>query len=119
MKAIDLKAFRDANNLTQTELGEYLGVQKAFISSVENGRSKLPKAKLTLLLQNPYGWDTSMLVEEPSPAQGQPETESPLIAELRAQIERLEAKVDQLNQEIGEKNAFIKMMRQDGEVEAV
>lgn len=61
METIDLKAFRKVNNLTQIELGEYLGVQKAFISSIENGRSKLPKDKLTLLLQNPYGWDTTML----------------------------------------------------------
>lgn len=37
-----------------------------------------------------------------------------LIAELRAQIERLQSKVDHLNQELGEKNALIKMMRQGG-----
>lgn len=36
-----------------------------------------------------------------------------LIAELRAQIEKLEGKVDQLNQELGEKNALLKMMRQE------
>lgn len=37
-----------------------------------------------------------------------------LIAELRSQIERLESKIDYLNQELGEKNALIKMMRQGG-----
>lgn len=37
-----------------------------------------------------------------------------LIAELRAQIERLESKVDNLNQELGEKNALIKLMRKSG-----
>ena len=47
-----------------------------------------------------------------------PIVDDALIAELRAQIERLETKVDQLNQELGEKNAFIKMMRQGG-VESV
>ena len=36
-----------------------------------------------------------------------------LIAELRAQVEKLESKVDQLNQELGEKNALLKMMRQE------
>ena len=36
-----------------------------------------------------------------------------LIAELRAQIEKLEGKVDQLNQELGEKNALLKLMRQE------
>ena len=119
MKPIDLKAFREVNNLTQTQLGEYLGVQKAFISSVENGRSKLPKTKLALLLQNPHGWDVTMLTEKPEvTAEEEPRGESSLIAELRAQIEKLEAKVDNLNQELGEKNAFIKMMRQGG-VESV
>jgi transcriptional regulator with XRE-family HTH domain len=41
-----------------------------------------------------------------------------LVAELRAQIERLESKVDNLNQELGEKNALIKLLRQ-GAVESV
>lgn len=61
MKTIDLKAFRKINNLTQLEVAEFLGVQKAFVSAVECGRSKLPKEKLTLLLDNPHGWDISML----------------------------------------------------------
>lgn len=47
-----------------------------------------------------------------------PVQEDSLIAELRAQIERLESKVDNLNQELGEKNALIKLMRQGG-VESV
>ena len=47
-----------------------------------------------------------------------PADEDTLIAELRAQIERLESKVDYLNQELGEKNALLKLLRQ-GEVESV
>lgn len=43
-------------------------------------------------------------------------SEDALVAELRAQIERLEAKVDNLNQELGEKNALLKLLRQ-GSVE--
>lgn len=63
MKVIDIKAFRKANNLTQSQLGDYLGYDKGFISAIEHGKSKFPKAKLTLLLNNPHNWDTSMLVE--------------------------------------------------------
>lgn len=119
MKTIDLKAFRKANNLTQTEVGDYLGVQKAFISAVENGKSKLPKEKYALLLQNPNGWDVSMLLTQSVPVgEITPVAEDALITELRAQIEKLEAKVDNLNQELGEKNALLKILRQ-GTMESV
>lgn len=113
MKGSDLKAFRKANNLTQEKLGEYLGIKKSFISTIESGKDPMPKDKLTKLLNNPYGWDVSMLTQSKigEPVQTQ---DSILISELRAQIERLQSKVDYLNQELGEKNALIKMMRQGG-----
>lgn len=50
-------------------------------------------------------------------AEALPLQEDSLIAELRAQIERLENKVDSLNQELGEKNALLKLLRQ-GEIES-
>jgi transcriptional regulator with XRE-family HTH domain len=118
METVDLKAFRKVNNLTQTEVGDYVGCAKAFISAVEKGRSKLPQNMFTLLLQNPYGWDTSMLTQPSVADETLPLQEDSLIAELRATIERLENKVDNLNQEIGEKNALIKLLRQGG-VESV
>ena len=59
---IDLKAFRKANNLTQEELGKYLGMKKSFVSKVENGKEKLPQPKLQKLLANRKGWDTSNLI---------------------------------------------------------
>lgn len=114
MKGADLKEFRIVNNLTQTELGDYLGVQKGFISKIENGRDKLPEQKFRKLLNNPYGWDVSMLTQSDALAEENPSADSTLIAELRSQIEKLEAKVDNLNQELGEKNALIKMMSQGG-----
>lgn len=64
MKSIDIKAFRKVNNLTQQELASYLGIDKGFISAIEHGKSKFPKAKLTLLLNNPHNWDTTMLIQE-------------------------------------------------------
>lgn len=50
-------------------------------------------------------------------AEALPLQESTLIAELRARIEHLESKVDSLNQELGEKNALLKLLRK-GEVES-
>lgn len=118
MKGSDLKAFRKANNLTQEKLGEYLGIKKSFISTIESGKDPMPKDKLSKLLENPYGWDTSMLTQPTSVGVVMPNAEDALILELRAQIERLEVKIDNLNQELGEKNALLKMMRQGGEESA-
>lgn len=64
---IDIKGFRKKNELTQDQLGEYLGVKKSFISMMESGKANVPKEKLTKLLNNSNGWDTSMLVESSAP----------------------------------------------------
>ena len=64
---IDLKTFRKRNELTQDQVGEFLDIKKSFLSRIENGYAKLPKEQLTKLLNNPNGWDTSMLVESSTP----------------------------------------------------
>ena len=54
-------------------------------------------------------------LSQPTPvADAIPVQDDALVAELRAQIERLESKIDNLNQEIGEKNALLKLLRQGG-----
>lgn len=58
----DLRAFRKANKLKQEDLAKYLNTTRAFISMVETGASKLPPEKLSILLNNTQGWETSMLV---------------------------------------------------------
>lgn len=113
MKVPDFKRFVFENNIKQIELVQYLGLSKGYISLVVKGEKGLSEENFRKLLDNPYGWDTSMLTQSEAgePAQAQSDI---LIAELRAQIEKLEAKVDSLNQELGEKNALLKMMRQGG-----
>lgn len=59
---MDLRGFRKINHLTQTQLGEFLGIKKSFVSLVENEKAKLPEEKFNKLLSNTMGWDTSMLV---------------------------------------------------------
>jgi transcriptional regulator with XRE-family HTH domain len=61
MKGIDIKAFRKVNNLTQSELGAYLGCTKAFISAIEKESRPLPLDMLSKLIDNPLNWNTSML----------------------------------------------------------
>lgn len=57
----ELRNFRKANNLTQDQLGEFLGIKKSFISRVENDQVALPEEKFKKLMSNNMGWDTSML----------------------------------------------------------
>lgn len=67
MKGADLKAFRKANGLTQTQLGEFLGINKSFISTIESGKDPMPKEKLSKLIANSRGWDTTMLTSLVAP----------------------------------------------------
>ena len=57
----ELVEFRRRNHLTQDELGAYLGMQKSFISKIENGRERFPKDKFRKLLENEEGWDVDVL----------------------------------------------------------
>ena len=57
----ELVEFRRRNNLTQEQLGLYLGMKKSFISKIENGREKFPQDKFQKLLNNENGWDVSVL----------------------------------------------------------
>lgn len=61
----DLKGFRKANGLTQSDVASYLGggVEKGFISQIEHGTRKLPDAQLAKLLGNDKGWDTALLLD--------------------------------------------------------
>ena len=63
IRAVNLKAFRMTNELSQKEVAEYLEVSIAFISSIERGQAKLPLEKLARLLDNDRDWETSCLLE--------------------------------------------------------
>ena len=60
---VNLKAFRVANELSQKEVAEYLGVASAFISTIERGLSKLPGDKIVRLLDNDREWETAPLLQ--------------------------------------------------------
>lgn len=106
---IDLKAFRKANNLTQTVLGDYLGVKKSFVSAIETGKAGLPEDKFTRLMENSQGWDTSMLIVDATiagdviQANGQNNVGKMVadaeISSLKKENEMLRAQVDELKEE--------------------
>lgn len=59
---VDLKGFRSANNLSQQDVADFLGVSRSFVGQVESGFSKLPKDKIDKLGANNRGWDVSLLL---------------------------------------------------------
>lgn len=61
---VDLKGFREANNLTQAAVASYLGVSKTFICQIEKGINKFPREHLESLLNNDKEWDISLLSEQ-------------------------------------------------------
>ena len=121
-----LKAFRRINGLTQTEVADYLGVGKSFISRIESGSVGLPQQKLSKLIENPYGWDVSMLVLKEGQTVGDNNSgvvinnggnhghidnrhyysDSPDV--LRAQIDLLDERIREKDAQIKEKDAQIK-----------
>lgn len=111
---MEVRAFLKANGLKQRDLAYYLGVTEAAISNVVKGKSDFSHENLIKILNNPHNWDTSMLIEvEPeTPAPSQGGQDSAVIELLKEQNAELQAKVDALNQRIGELQALLKKERE-------
>lgn len=59
-----INLFLETNHLKQIDVARYLGISKPYMSQVVKGTAKLSTEKLSKLLNNDQGWDTSMLEEE-------------------------------------------------------
>ena len=120
-----LLLFIDSKGISKNAFEKACGLSTRYVSNMRQSiqPDKVKKIALAFPELN-TGWlmtgEGSMLKDSAETvASLQSDTESQtqdeiLIAELRAQIEKLESKVDYLNQELGEKNALIKLMRQGG-----
>jgi transcriptional regulator with XRE-family HTH domain len=102
----DFKGFIFYNNLSQKEVMKYLQVSKGYMSLVISGKKNLSEENFRKLIENPYGWDTSMLTSnQPEvPAEEKPTTENSLLEYLQRKIEKLEREKEELLQE----NAVLK-----------
>lgn len=61
MKNFDYKAFKKANNITNLNIAEYLGVSEPYVSMVTSGRTQFSEDRLAKLLDHPT-WDTAPLL---------------------------------------------------------
>lgn len=80
-----VREFLKANNLKQRELANYLGVTEAAVSNVTKGKSYFSDENLIKIINNPYGWDVSML-EDAKSRDSKPE----LVAEYKPQLSNVE-----------------------------
>lgn len=104
---MDIRGFLKANNLKQRELAHFLGVTEAAISNVVKGKSFFAEENLIKILNNPHGWDTSMLHEQKAQelvAENIPQLSNVEIL-LREMLAEKEAKIDVLQEIIGELKA--------------
>lgn len=70
MYMIDLKQFRKANKITQSELAAYLKIGQSFVSQIEKGVRSLPAEYISKLSANKQ-WDTSILTGDGTMLKGE------------------------------------------------
>jgi transcriptional regulator with XRE-family HTH domain len=113
-----VREFLKVNHLKQRELANFLSVTEAAISNVVKGKSEFSKDNLIKILNNPHGWDVSMLTEESR------DSKPELVAEQKPQLSNVEillrdmlaekeAKIDALQERINElieENARLKTL---------
>lgn len=97
---VNLKAFRTANQLSQKEIADLLGVSIAFVSAVERGAAKLPEDKIAMLRANDRGWDVSRLDDFVISSGRNNEEEAIHLQHVIKENERLKAEVARLMAEI-------------------
>ena len=109
-----VRDFLKANGLKQRELATYLEITEAAVSNVVKGKSDFSKENLIKILNNPHGWDTSMLSESqeepPAEEQRQPDTLDRLfaivedqrndIATLLAMMKDKDEKIEEMRREL-------------------
>lgn len=122
----DYKAFFYINDLPQKTVAEYLGVTKGYVSQLVSGKNELSPLNYDKLVNNPYGWDVTMLTEPETEERGK--TEPKLVADhipklsdveilLRDMLAEKEAKIDVLQDRINElieENARLRTLIEGG-----
>lgn len=127
MKEIDFKRFMFEQKIKQSDLAKYLGVSEGYISQVASGKKQLSDENFSKVLNNPYGWDASMLIEtqsrdsepklvaEPKPQLSNVETLlRDLLAEERARVDALQERINELIEENARLKTLIEGERKGG-----
>lgn len=124
---MNVREFLKANNLKQRELAYYLGVTEAAISNVVKGKSYFSDENLIKILNNPNGWDVSMLKDTQSRdskpelvAEHKPQLSNveillrEMLAEERARVDALQERINELIEENARLKTLIEGERKGG-----
>lgn len=116
MQEIDFKRFMFEQKIKQNELAEYLGVSKGYMSLVISGQRKLSEENFSKLINNPFGWDTSILLGvEKENSENQPENPVEEQPQDRTMLDRLFAIVESQKDDI---NTLIQLVKEkDSKIE--
>ena len=117
MEYTDFKRFIFENKIKQSFLAKYLDVTEGYISNVAGGRKELSKENLGKVLNNPYGWDTSMLTQPENPMANEPKADG-LVEYLERKVSDQEVLIRELYQQIGMLEAKLDLARK-GEIARV
>lgn len=117
MEYTDFKRFIFENKIKQSFLAKYLDVTEGYISNVAGGRKELSKENLGKVLNNPYGWDVSMLTQPENPMDDEPKAEG-LVKYLERKVSDQEILIRELYQQIGMLEAKLDLARK-GEIASV
>ena len=97
-----LKLFKRANNLNQEKIAQYLGLSRGYVGSIDAGYARLNEEIIDKLVNNPYGWDTSMLQVN--------EVERKQVSKESQKVELLQEKVRHLEELLQEKERLIQIL---------
>lgn len=126
MRNEKLDEFLYRNRLKSSDLVEFWGVTKGVVSQILNGTTKLPTKRLEELLNNPYGWDVSMLTEESRDSKPELVAEyrphlsdveillREMLAEERARVDALQERINELIEENARLKTLIEGERKGG-----
>ena len=117
MEYTDFKRFIFENKIKQSFLAKYLDVTEGYISNVAGGRKELSKENLSKVLNNPYGWDTSMLTQPENPMADEPKADG-LVEYLERKVSDQEILIRELYQQIGMLEAKLDLARK-GEIASI
>jgi len=117
MENADFKLFIFQNKIKQSFLAKYLNVSEGYISSVVSGRKELSDENFGKVLNNPYGWDVSMLTQPENPMADEPKADG-LVDYLTRKVSDQEVLIRELYQQIGMLEAKLDLARK-GEIASI